>query len=592
MKIDSMAFRRYRCFRDHFAGLGDLKPVNVIIGRNNSGKSTLLDLVNLMCAEKNTPKGVELHCSGQLVAESLQPHFHQHRSGGKLPGSHWEHWGKQLVGQRCHWKLRHDGSIYDVELPEFEERHRKVPPEQLAEVCRLVGNSLKSAKHEFSGHHFRRLISDRDIRPEAESSDLSIKPNGEGATNVVRRLLLSTSEEFSRDLVSHTLLDALNEIFGEDCHFSEIAIQHHDIGDASVKGTYEIFLGEESKGLVPLSRTGSGLKTILLILLNLLVMPELEKDKSHSGFCFAFEEPENNLHPALLRRLFSFLERHALSSKSLVFLTTHSSTALDVFGVSDSAQLIRVEHDGVQATARKIAAHFDRISVLSELGASPADLLQANGIIWVEGPSDRIYLNRWIELLSGGELSEGKDYQCAFYGGSLLGRVQWTDPETELPEFTNLLRVNNNVTLVCDSDRTAPSGPGSRVKARVRRIRDEVQKIPGALIWVTGAKEIENYLSARLLAEGLKVHCKRDPEQYESFFPSRSGSRRANSYLEKIIGRKSIDKVELSLKLSPLITLQDIENRFDLQPSIRRIIECVRGWSGRNVTESAVSAKP
>src|ERR1017187_7950097 len=59
-------------------------------------------------------------------------------------------------------------------------------------------------------------------------------------------------------------------------------------------------------------------------------------------------------------------------------------------------------------------------AVISELGAKPSDLLQANGIIWVEGPSDCIYLNRWLDLFTEGRLQEGRDYQCAFYGGSLL----------------------------------------------------------------------------------------------------------------------------------------------------------------------------
>ena len=33
-------------------------------------------------------------------------------------------------------------------------------------------------------------------------------------------------------------------------------------------------------------------------------------------------------------------------------------------------------------------------------------------LIWVEGPSDRIYINRWIELFSEGKLEEGRDHQC------------------------------------------------------------------------------------------------------------------------------------------------------------------------------------
>ena len=59
-----------------------------------------------------------------------------------------------------------------------------------------------------------------------------------------------------------------------------------------------------------------------------------------------------------------------------------------------NAQIVRVEHNGEYATTTKVETHFDRFSVVSELGLKPSDLLQANGIIWVKGPSDRVYLNR------------------------------------------------------------------------------------------------------------------------------------------------------------------------------------------------------
>ena len=161
------------------------------------------------------------------------------------------------------------------------------------------------------------------------------------------------------------------------------------------------------------------MKTVLLVLLNLLVVPKIES-KEKFDFIFAFEELENNLHPALLRRLFQYLEKYALDEQATIFLTTHSSTALDLFGVSENAQIIHVTHDGKTARTTTVSAHFDRLDIVSKLGAKPSDLLQANGIVWVEGPSDCVYLNRWIQLCSGGTLQEGRDYQCAFYGGSLL----------------------------------------------------------------------------------------------------------------------------------------------------------------------------
>ncbi|MCA9445385.1 MAG: AAA family ATPase, partial [Candidatus Omnitrophica bacterium] len=324
-------------------------------------------------------------------------------------------------------------------------------------------------------------------------------------------------------------MNALNEIFGNDAEFDEIEVQHHDESTSGhQEDTWEVFLGEEKKGLIPLSRSGSGLKTVILTLLNLLVVPKIDNE-SKSNYVFAFEELENNLHPSLLRRLFQFLEEYAVKEKATIFLTTHSSVALDLFGMSGNAQIIHVTHDGESAKAQTVSAHFEHIGVISELGAKPSDLLQANGIIWVEGPSDCIYLNRWIDILSDGNIQEGRDYQCAFYGGSLLARTQFTSPENAEKELVNLFRVNPNIVVVCDGDRPKK---GARVKDRVRRIRAEVKRIPGSHIWVTGAREIENYLPGVVLEKALDRSSLPDPTQYDSFFP-RAREPKNSSYLEK-----------------------------------------------------------
>ena len=578
MNVDSLKFRRYLCFREEAAGFDEIKPVNIVIGRNNSGKSTLLDLLDTMCANKIEPKECELLCDGYLDSPSLQARFRKEVSGGNFPGNHWDSVGRYLVDQRCSWRLGRDGTILDVDLGELPAKLANLNSRAKNEIRSHVSKILSNAQHQLAGRVLLRLLSDRDIQPEAEDESLALNSNGQGATNVIRRLLLSTSAAYPRELVQIDLLEALNQIFEGDASFSEIQIQHHDVDDAGFKGKYEVYLGEEHKGLVPLSRTGSGLKTILLVLLNLLIIPRI-KGQAKASYCFAFEEPENNLHPALLRRLFSFLAKQAVSTDCPVFITTHSSTALDVFGVSGDAQIIQVQHDGKQASSKRINAHFDRISVVSDLGASPSDLLQANGILWVEGPSDRVYLNRWIELFSEGELIEGRDYQCAFFAGALLGRSEWVEPDKESNKLANLLRINSNVVLVCDGDRSAPTGPGSRIKGRVSRVKREVEKISGSIIWITKAREIENYLTASILSKSLGADVKRSPEEYEAFFPRGGAASKRDSYIERVLKRRSFDKVELALKSSPHMSIDDVSSRYDLETSINKIVTAIRSWA-------------
>ena len=202
-------------------------------------------------------------------------------------------------------------------------------------------------------------------------------------------------------------------------------------------------------------------------------------------------------------------------------------------------------------------------------------MLQANGLVWVEGPSDRIYLNRWIELYTDGRLREGRDYQCVFYGGALLARVEFKSPEDEVAELANLFQINHNLVVMCDGDREAEN---SDLKPRVERIREEVEKIDGAHIWITDAKEIENYLPGSVLSEVTRLPSLPDPEKHESW----------KSYTEKNMQRKSIDKVDLAISSTQYMTKEVreiMEKRFDWKEQMEEIVKRIDSWNKNGPSE-------
>ena len=573
MKAESVYFKGDICFKKDWVGFDTIKPINVIIGRNNSGKSQLLDLVKVLCESHIESTVWKIQCRGKLDEALLKTIFPENTTGGYLQGNHWTEHGIHLISAEISWEIS-GGSTLQVNWLDESVVQSPFGEESTRARTSVVARAANRPTHKLSGTRFRRLLADRDIRPEHEHTELALNPNGEGASNIIRRFILSSAKELPREVIQENLRSALNEIFHNDGDFSEIEANVHDEASEELINRWEVYLGEKSKGLVPLSQSGSGLKTVILVLLNLLVVPKIEKREA-CEYTFAFEELENNLHPALLRRLLIYLENFAVKQECAVFLTTHSSTALDVFGISDNAQIIHVSHDGEGAQATRVSAQFDQLSVVSELGAKPSDLLQANGIIWVEGPSDRVYLNRWIQIHSDGAYSEGRDYQCAFYGGSLLARTQFMPADGQADnKLANLLRVNPNIVVVCDSDRRAK---GAHVKDRVKRIRKEVGQIPNAHIWVTKAKEIENYIPGSVLEAVFEKHQLPDPDQYDNFFP-RKGARN-KSYVSAHLKRKSISKVDLAMLAAEQMTKENMTARFDWDKQVRKVVEKIREWN-------------
>jgi hypothetical protein len=90
---------------------------------------------------------------------------------------------------------------------------------------------------------------------------------------------------------------------------------------------------------------------------------------------------------------------------------------------------------------------------LGDLGYRAADILQSNCVIWVERPSDRLYIRRWIELIDE-SLVENLHYSIMFYGGKLLNHLAISDDAVS--EFIKLRLLNRHSGIVMDSDRTSP----------------------------------------------------------------------------------------------------------------------------------------
>ena len=356
MNIDSIYFKGYSCFKKDWAGFDTIKPINVIIGRNNSGKSHLLDLVESLCGDEPFDRKCQYQGSSVFDEKSLKKVFSEDAISEGYKND-WINHGQYFVDMKVTWEFTTEGRLAGnrptggSQPPQIKVANVKYPddfyitygltdnhsPQERSVRIRHSGvhRVLSGARHRLNGMSFSRLFADRDIKIEPKDIKRELGRDGQGATNIIRQFI--TSDRLPREIIEDDLLAELKLIFGRDGKFLDIGVQELDGKGDETENYWEVYIREEKKGWIPLSKSGSGLKTVILVLLNLLVVPKIE-DKEKSRFTFAFEELENNLHPALLRRLFQYLEDYAVKEKATIFLTTHSSIALDFFGISDNAQ--------------------------------------------------------------------------------------------------------------------------------------------------------------------------------------------------------------------------------------------------------------
>jgi putative ATP-dependent endonuclease of the OLD family len=546
----------------------------VIIGRNNSGKTTLLDMVdhvlmgtdiNEMGHQGRTPEVLFLWNLTEEIINKIVP---RREVFVDIRGIRQEfdpvRWAlSKLDGNHTVWTIE-DSTKLRLKSLEFES-NRDIDGPMFDEVEGLIESRIYNLPLPLSGITFRHLAADRDliIEPSVEhDQNLVIKKNGAGATQIITRFINSRNSVLDRDHVEKDLLDALNEIMGDDATFERILIHEHE----TAQKEWEVVLEERNKGRIPMSQTGSGLKTVLLVLINLLLVPRMkENDVSLSKCWFAFEELENNLHPAIQRRLYRYLREKAVTEKCRFFITTHSNVVIDLFANDPIAQILHVKHDGESATVQTIGSKGEGFQVLDDLGVHASDLLQTNVVIWVEGPSDRIYLRKWIDIWSNGELVEGLDYQILPLGGAQNAHFSFENEEV-VDDLIKTLNINRHAIMMADSDRKKVA---DGLKVHTARLEKEVNK-SGGYAWITAGREVENYIPETVWKKQFKDPDFKCPKQF----------RDAVAHYRKQPKCTSARKVDIANKMVEYLDRDSIAGRLDMAKHLTKICQLIRKWNG------------
>ena len=558
----------YKCFKEPI-GFDEIKPINVIIGKNNIGKSSLIDMIEfyynkkMLFNECNRNNNLKLIID-KTVSESDLSGFSNSTHSWWNPYStprldDYAYAKKDFIGKHIIYnygvvaKTALDGSLIIkdnkvyVNDDDFKNLDSLIP----MKIVREIKTDQKITK---------RIYAERNILPEKDSSEIYVDGHGNGACNIINKFINKDSLDSSK--VQTELLNKLNEIMNNEYKFSDIVVQTIEDKDNLV---WEIFLEEDSKGRIALSQSGSGLKTIILLLIFTILIPSLE-EHNLGDYIFILEEMENNLHPSLQRNVIKYIES-LVDNGATFFITTHSNVFIDSYSNSENVNLYHLFKNNDKIKLIKVAHFLDKNSILNDVGFKASDILQANGVIWVEGPSDRIYINKWIDLWSNGTLKEGKDYQCVFYGGKLLSHL--TISNAEIDELINLLKVNRNSIILIDSDKKSEHAHINNTKSRIR----SECKDNNIMCWITYGREIENYVSTDIISKSLNSNTSIQFNKYDDIKDT------LNSLEENLGNKFESDKIKYAKMFTRGMNFDNCKNILDLDANMKKVIKIISEWN-------------
>jgi hypothetical protein len=329
---------------------------------------------------------------------------------------------------------------------------------------------------------------------------------------------------------------------------TEVVGKKTEISIPTIDDEIELIFDEGDR--IPISSLGTGLHQIITLAFHVV---------TNYNKIICIDEPELHLHPAIQYKLFELIN----ATPSQFFIATHSNCFLDHRIVEKQIYHVRKAENGSEVTlCSDIRQYAD---VLDELGIRASELLQTNGIIWVEGPSDRTYINRWLEL-KGCKYKEGYDFTYQYYGGTLLAHYGVGNSDDDFNRLVDLLMVNKNGYIVMDSDMTCVYQE-SQLAPRKRKIIEQANA-KGVKYWVTMGREIENYLPNRLLTS----------------FAAAPIVRTKFGHIERYCS-KYTDKVLHSQKICESMLAEDLAGNFNLDEKLEELLARIESWNNLSTAD-------
>lgn len=407
MQITKLKLSNFRRFWD--AEINFNPDISVLVGPNNSGKSTVLEAIlgGLGAPVPRTGRYLtktidtgtcEIKTSFLLNDDEWQKAFALIRRLGEPKVAISAETLKKLVNAPLSmlWRMaysNHRVTSGPQRTCTVEEGAtvEGIPPEEWSLVQRAIDNLKQQNMANLFG--IEHLSTDRRLRPNEDWLSYKRFVNiGSERYQYVRNRIYHLKRKNPKKYKE--LIEKVRSSFGFD---------DFEIRKDEDEGTVDLIIRQDETEYA-LSEMGGGTKSFVLLFSYLQLAPTS---------MVLIDEPDISLYPKLLTDLAQYLKQ--LSQNVQLILTSHHEEFINEFDVQ---HVFRVEYaEEVGSKVRKIESREDLARLFEHLGYSSTPYLRAEGTfskvqVFTEGPTDEEYILDFAVKL--GEAEEIKDLKPLF----------------------------------------------------------------------------------------------------------------------------------------------------------------------------------
>jgi predicted ATP-binding protein involved in virulence len=298
---------------------------------------------------------------------------------------------------------------------------------------------------------------------------------------------------------------------------------------------------------IPINKRGSGVRR--LILLNYFRAEAERKNAEDRNVIYAIEEPETSQHPTWQVELFNALVELSENENTQVLITTHSPSLAGLVNTDKIRFINRINGLPVvqKGTEDNLGTIAQTLGMLPDVALS-IDNFGVQAILCLEGPTDVEFFNH-IGKLFDFDLENDERILTIFLGGGTL--MHWVNKNY-------LAKLNKPEIHIYDND-----------VAKYQIAVDQVNERAGSWAALTKMLEVENYIHPRLIKEvyPIEEEFMHSGEGWVSEWKNKNIPKDLSVFLKdlKIAGNTQIVgegagtiKRILSEKAAPLMTLDDL----------------------------------